>query len=120
MSQDVEKTKARTEKKLRSFGLDGEIDLDYITAELLDYYRDTKSKRDKGIAVFPNISTYYGNSLVHDTGSYWYYLNGNASDGSDDPSYKCLTTYRWRARLSRYSYNPCRNNTPPGGFDGDP
>jgi len=85
-----------------------EIDLSYITQELIDEY--DKEAKDKVLEISEcektdkSIPCYWGNSWVYrnDFGK-WQYRNGNSENGCDRKSDLCSTKYKWNVKISGFA-----------------
>lgn len=126
MALSVEEAKRFTRDDLLSQGAqEQDIDLSYITDDLLKGYENAPSKKDEGDRDAFDGSTivpayFFGNNRVSMGNGNHAYTNSNASDGYDSPGHKCGSGYRWQVFLSSYRDNPCPGNNPSGGFEGWP
>ena len=120
---DVAAARKQTMEALKALGVEDlrDSDVSYITAELLDNYRDARPKRsdcspenaDASSAGFQGFTVYpcwIGNSPVHLQGVEWAYQNNNSGDGCDRAEHLCGTGNRWRAPFHTMRRNRhCQN-----------
>jgi len=86
----------------------GELDLSYITQELIDTY--DREAKDKNLEASEceqadkSIPCYWGNHWVYreDFGK-WQYKNGNPENECDRKTDLCSTQYKWNVKISGFA-----------------
>lgn len=84
----------------------GELDLSYITQELIDLYDKEAKNKDSESSDTKNVATrpwYWGNNWVHrpELGK-WQYRNSNYNSGIDENIHLCGTQYIWRVEFKNF------------------
>jgi len=132
MSSQVEEVIRETEEALKSMlpkDQWDEIDLSYITQELIadDEQNSAEKSQDevkKQLEGFPKKSAkssmmaycFFGNNL-YKNGAWWYWRNGNPNNSCDSFRHTCLTSYRWKYKLTTVVRLNC--DPTPNGFAGN-
>jgi hypothetical protein len=113
--QDVIKAKALTTEAFKQLGII-DLDLSYITPELLELYEGAKEKDpnkcdikdiefgkklEEELDLSQDYPCFIGHSPVAQANAYWVYQNNNSSDGCDNESHLCGSGYSWKARCSK-------------------
>jgi hypothetical protein len=127
MENKVEEAKQRTKKALAELGASTtDLDLSYITSELLDFYEKNAKEKSGSPAKssvgwppnLPYTPRFCGHHLVHVNQNIWNYQNNNPTTNDDTENQKCSGSYAYRVGLNQLNQFPCPNNNPPGGFVG--
>lgn len=92
-----------------------DIDVSYITQDLLDRYRSSAQEKDAALCTREgtkeNAACFWGNHWAHIAANQWAYTNTNASRGCDPVTESCLcgSGYTWKAQVSRLLTRTCPN-----------
>lgn len=92
-----------------------DIDVSYITQELLDAYRRDVTDKDRSncgeSGVTQNVACYWGNNWAHISANKWAYTNNHTGTGCDPITESCLcgSGKRWNATVSQMSKRTCPN-----------
>ncbi|MBY5532828.1 hypothetical protein HFO42_07555 [Rhizobium leguminosarum] len=123
---DVNDAKKRTKEALELYGIDTtNVDLSYITKELLEEYQGLHVIPHRADQADPTWNPdYYGNSPVFwgdfiedGMDGVWRFHNGT-KDLLHKPQHKCGESTVWEAILRHFRFSPCPNDKPKGGFEG--
>ena len=123
MSEEVwslERVREETRRGIRRLLMEDDalreedIDVSYITQELLDAYRtDATDKDDPTCApgVVQNVACYWGNNWVHVSANKWSYTNNHTGTGCDPVTEACLcgSGKRWNTTVSKMQARTCPN-----------
>jgi len=115
----LEEVIENTRNDLTELGLAGdlqkeELDLSYITQELIDdYWNNAKEKEvtTEDLAALQNVACYWGNNWVHLSANKWAYTNNYSGTGCDPVSTStlCGSGQRWKATVNKISGRYCAN-----------
>lgn len=118
----VEKVREETRKALNELLLPGdkfvadEMDLSYITEDLIDSYWGSAEDKDKacagdGTEKTTNVACFWGNNWALISANTWAYTNNNTAAGCDPVTEGCLcgSGKRWRVAISSISSRYCAN-----------
>ena len=103
-----------------------EVDVSYITAELLERYKNAEDKNEascsdpceemgeellkEDLVNKNDYPCYIGNTPVHKGGNKWQYENNNSSDGCDRKEHLCTSGKVWTAKCNKIMKDRyCRN-----------
>ncbi|UTW00790.1 hypothetical protein KDW99_06605 [Marinomonas rhizomae] len=117
--KDVEQAKEDTKQALVEYGFaesSGEVDVSYITKELLTLYESAEDKdgdckgvckdmgeelEKEGGSLANNYPCYIGHTPVHKGGNKWQYQNNNTSNGCDRKEHLCGSGKVWSAKCNK-------------------
>tara|TARA_R110000868_G_scaffold268842_12_gene528082 strand:- start:487 stop:891 length:405 start_codon:yes stop_codon:yes gene_type:complete len=134
MQQDVERVRAETLAGMKElFGkyMPDDLDLSYITAELIETYeKQSKDKDPKAMKEseegFPeedgkvNVKNwcFYGHHLTK-KGAWWHWQNGNPNNGCDAPRHTCRPGHFWRFQITQSAPIKCARRARNPAFCGN-
>jgi hypothetical protein len=116
----LEKVIEETRKALTENALPGEknddLDLSYITQELLDHYRENAKEKNVNACDDaqnkPNVACFWGNNwVIIGPNNRWSYQNNNADDGCDPVTESCLcgSGHSWKVTAYNVTGRYCSN-----------
>lgn len=118
----LERVKEETQKGIKNLlgnsALEEEIDVSYITAELLNAYRSDAKEKDSSQcntqSITQNVACFWGNNWVHVSENKWNYTNNHSGTGCDPVTESCLcgSGYRWSVAVNQMSKRVCPNGAP--------